>query len=82
MLVALRGRGEARVVEVERRDPRLEPGAVESVERIVGAGAADPVAAPDHLALPEGQRDLAGLDHPRRGDALDQRARDGDGARG
>ena len=51
-------------------------------EQVVVAGPADAVAAPDHLALPEGQRDLAGDDHPRRRDALDQRPGERDRARG
>src|SRR4051794_19371449 len=54
LLVALRGRGEARIVEIERHDLGVEPRGVEPIDRIVGTGAADAVAAPDHLALPEG----------------------------
>ena len=74
MLVSFRGGGEARVVEIERRDLRVQPGVIEAMERVVRPGPADTLAAPDHLALPEGQRDLAGLDHPWFGDSLDQRA--------
>ena len=47
--------GEAGIVHVQGHDPGVEPGGVEAVEQVVGSAAADRVAAPDHLALPEGR---------------------------
>ena len=54
--VAASGDGKARVVEVERDDLRIRPGAGEGREV---AAAGELVRAPHHLPLPEYQRHLA-----------------------
>ena len=75
--VAARRERETRVIEIERNDPGIEPGAA---ERVIVGGPRELVAAPHDLAMPEGQRHLAGDDHPRRRDAFDQRPRRGHAA--
>src|SRR5690348_5729819 len=82
MAVALLGFRQARIVKAERDKVRVERRVVEAVKEIIFARASDCVAAPDHLALPEGKRDLTGDDHSRLSDALDQRTGESDRACG